>query len=96
MAGGGRDGAEPAAHDREHGAGVREDRGLGVVGEGELVLGALPHEAGERDAERVIDGGEGVARGGKPLGEILAHADLLRALAREEQDRHHRTTALPR
>ena len=35
-------------HDREHRGRVGEDRGLRVVGQGELVLGALPHEAGER------------------------------------------------
>ena len=40
--GGGDHRPQPAAHDREHGAGVREDRGLRVVREGELFLRALP------------------------------------------------------
>ena len=50
------DSTEPLGHDGQHGGAVRENRGLGVVGEGELVLGALPHDAGERHAERLVDG----------------------------------------
>ena len=57
--------------------------------------GPLPHEPRELDVERVVDGSEHLARGGKPLGEIPAHANPLRALARAHQHAHHRTTALP-
>ena len=47
-------------------------------------------------SERVVDGGEDLAGGGKALGEILAHADPLRALARAHQHAHHRTPRFPR
>ena len=86
---------EPSADDRQHRGRVGQDRGLGVVGEGQLVLRALPHQPGERAAERVIDGREGFPRRRKSLGEVLPHADLLRPLAGAHQHGHHRMTALP-
>ncbi len=87
--------SDPLTHDREHRGRVGEDRRLRVMGAGQLLLGPFPHDAGQRDPERLVDGAEGVARGRKSLGEILPHADALRALARTHQDRYHRTTALP-
>ena len=80
---------------REHRGTVREDRGLGVVGEGELFFRALEHDLREGDPQRVVDGLEGLTRGGKPFREILPHAHLLRALPGAEPDRaHQRTTML--
>ncbi len=77
---------------------MREDGGLSVVRGGELLLGAREHEPAESDAERVVDRLEGSARRGKPLREVLAHPDFLRALARTEPHHprrcYHRTTML--
>ena len=56
---------------------VREDGGLGVLRERELVLRPLPHEPREPDAERRRRRLEDIARGRKPLGQVTAHADLL-------------------
>src|ERR1700674_4093812 len=72
-----------------------EDRGLRVVGEGELVLGPFPHEPGKAGIERLIDGREDVPGFREPLGEVLSHADPLGALAGAHQHSHHRMTALP-
>jgi hypothetical protein len=61
----------------------------------ELVLGSLPHEARERDAERLVDGLERLAGGREALGEVAPHPDALRALSGAHQHAHHRMTALP-
>ena len=66
----------------------RENRGLGVLGEGQAILGPLETEAAEGLAERVIGFREGVAGDRLGLGERAAHADALRALAGEEERDH--------
>src|SRR6267378_2497186 len=82
--------------DREHRGAVRENRRLRVLRRGELRFGALEHERRQRRAERIVYRAEDVARRGKPLRQIFAHADFLRALPRAEPDRaYHRTTKLP-
>ncbi len=86
---------EPTGNNREHRHGVGQDCGLGVVGEGELVLWSLPHDTGEPGVERVIDGRESFPRRRKAFREVLPHADTLCPLAGAHQDRHHRMTALP-
>src|SRR4051812_41084233 len=63
--------------------------------QGELVLRPFPHDPGEGDTQRVIDRGERIPGSREPLGQILAHADSLRALARAHDHGHHRMTALP-
>src|SRR5258705_9212960 len=79
----------------EHGGAVRQNRRLRVVRRRELVLGAIKHQLGQRDAEGVVNRLEHIPRGGKPLREILAHPDFLRAPARAEPDRsYHFTTML--
>ena len=74
---------------------MREDGGLGIVGEGELFFRPFPHEPGKPGVEGIIDSGEDLSGFRKPLGEILAHANPLCALAGAHQYSHHRTTALP-
>ncbi len=71
----------------------RDDRRLGVGGERELGLRALEAEAREHARERGLAGERGVdacvhvARGGRGLGQRLAHPHHLRPLTRE-QPRH--------
>ena len=82
--------------DRKYRGAVRENRRLSVLRRGELVFGAFEHELRQRYAECVVDCAEDLARRGKPLRQISAHADFLRALPRAEPDRaYHRTTMLP-
>ena len=69
--------------DRPHRGAVREQRRLRVVRERELLRRPLEAEPAERRAERGIGALEHVARRGERVGEVLAHAGLLRALARE-------------
>ena len=69
----------------------REQRGLGVLGAVEVVLGPVPRESGDRLAKGGVGGGEDGGRGGRGLGEGAAHADGLAALAGEhEGDLAHR------
>ena len=77
--------AEPIAQHRMRGHRVHEDGGLGVAGERELLLWAFPHEAAERDAQHVVRLLEDGARRGQGLGQLAAHAHLLRPLSRKEQ-----------
>src|SRR5436309_13310837 len=82
-------------HGREHGGAVRQDRRLRVVRLGELVFRACEHEVAEREREGFVDRPERVARRRKPLCQILAHPDSLRALPRAEpHGRYHCTTML--
>src|SRR5262249_17469073 len=84
------------AHDGENRGAVRENRGLCVLGRGQLFFGPVEHEGRQRDAERCVDRVEHGAGRGKSFRQILAHADFLRALPRAEPDRaYHRTTMLP-
>ena len=87
--------AEPVAHHGEHRGGMGQDGGLGVVGQGQLVLGAFPHQAGEGGAQRFVDGRERIPGGRKSLGQVLAHSDLLCPLAGTHHHGHHRMTVLP-
>ncbi len=77
----------------EHGPGGDRDgqeRGLGVFGEAELVVGAFETEFGEREAEGIIGLFEAAPGGLKVLREGEAHARELRALAGEEESGFHR------
>ena len=89
--------AEPLPHQGEDRGGVSQDRGLGVPGLLQLLLGPLPHDPGERHAppQRMVGGDERVPGGGKPLGQIPRHADLLRPLSGKEEQTHHRMTIAP-
>src|ERR1044072_4614060 len=96
MTGGGDGLAGFLADDREDRGAVREDRGLRVLGGGQLVFRAVEHEARERCADRGVDGVEHGARRRKAVCQILPHADFLRALTGAQPDRaYQRTTMLP-
>ena len=62
-----------------------EQRGLGVLGAVEVLLGPVPREPGDRLAKGGVGGGEDGGRGGGGLGEGAAHADGLAALAGEDE-----------
>ena len=79
-------GASPASRSTSKAAiGDGEQRGLGVFGQLELILGAFKAEAGDGEAERLVGLLKDAPRGGVGLGEGLAHAWGLRALARKEK-----------
>ena len=67
----------------------RHDRGLGVFGEDEIALRAFPHQLGQLLGQRVVDFLEDLARGRESIGERLAHADRLAALAGEKKCASH-------
>jgi hypothetical protein len=69
----------------QRGDGDGQDRGLGVLGELQLVFGPFEDNLGERKAERVIGLVKDRARGGRGVIERAAHADGLRALAGKEK-----------
>ncbi len=76
---------EHAHHGQAHG----HQGGLRILGERELVLGALPHDGGELLTQGFIDFRKDLARGGAALGQGVAHADVLASLARKSEcDRH--------
>lgn len=75
---------------------MRQNRRLGVVGLVQFLFRPLKHQPGKRRAERLVNGGEGVARFREPIGQITAHPDPLSPLAGKEQHRHHRITVAPR
>src|SRR5690606_19570503 len=77
-----------------HGDRVHENRGLRIVRRGQLLLGTLPRDAREVDAERVLRLAPQIARSGVALRDVAAHADELGALARK-QERYQRRTAEP-
>ena len=62
-----------------------EERRLRVLGAVEFLLGALPGEAGDGLAERLVGSGEDGGGRGRCLGERPAHADGLAALAGEDE-----------
>ncbi len=67
----------------------RQEPRLRVLGEGERLGGALPQDFRELFAERGIDLGEDGPGRRKCIGERLAHADRLAALAgKDECNRH--------
>jgi hypothetical protein len=61
----------------------REDGGLSVFREPEMILGALEAEPGEREFEGLIGLGEGLGGDGKVFRQLAAHADDLRTLTRK-------------
>ena len=78
-----------------------QERRLGVRGQTELLLGTLPAEAREREAQDLVGLLEGAAGLLGRVGPGAAHAGLLRALAGEDErdfsscHAHQRTTAAP-
>src|SRR3546814_1105449 len=64
---------------------IRHDRGLGIFGERQLVLGTFAHQLEQLLAERVVDFLKHLARVTRCLGERLAHADRLAALTRKDE-----------
>jgi hypothetical protein len=66
----------------------REDRRLGVLGERELILGAVENDAAQRLAERGVGLGERLTAERLGVGQRAAHADLLRTLAGKEEGDH--------
>ena len=87
--------AEPVSHHGEHRRGMGQDGGLGVMGQGQLLLRAFPHQAREGGAQRFIDGRERIPGCRESLGQILAHSDLLCPLPGTHHHGHHRMTVLP-
>ncbi len=83
---------QPLGHDRVHGDGVREDRGLGVVRGRQLVLRTLPHDPGKVDVECRIRALENLPGHRERPGQIASHAHVLGPLPREE-DPYHLSTA---
>ena len=71
--------------------GVRHDRGLGILGQGQLIGGSLDHQAIEVLAQRLVDLLEHLAGDGARLGQRLAHAHGLAALARKDECTHVRS-----
>src|SRR5690349_19781228 len=69
---------------------MREDRGLGVVGAGEQLLGTFPHDLREGESEGIVDGVEGVAGKRECVSEVLPQPDLLGTLAGTEDGDVHR------
>ena len=55
----------------DHRHGHRHQRGLGILGEREVGLGAFPHERGELLAQGLVDLLEHGAGGGEALGQAL-------------------------
>ncbi len=72
----------------QHGDGVGHDRGLGICGEGQLVLGAFRHQLRQLLAERLVDFLENFTRMRARGGERTAHADGLAALSGEDERAH--------
>ncbi len=67
----------------------RHQRRLGILGQGEGLGRSLEDDGAELGAERRIDFIEHLPRGRESLGQRLAHADRLTALARKNKsDRH--------
>ena len=64
-----------------HGHGNGHQRGLGVLGQAQNVLGTFEHGGREALAQSFVDFLEDGAGHGILVGEILAHADGLAALA---------------
>ena len=69
----------------QHGERVRHQRGLGVLGQRQLLAGPFEHQLGELLLQGLVDLLEHLAGGGEGGGEVAAHADGLAALAREDE-----------
>ena len=68
--------------------GVRHDRRLRILGQGQFVGGSLNHQAIEMLTQRLVDLLEHLASNGARFGQRLAHADGLAALARKDECTH--------
>jgi hypothetical protein len=73
----------------DHGEAHRHQGRLSVLGEGELGLRTLPHEAEQGLAEDLVHLLEHLARRGEGLGQGRSHADDLAALARKNKGEAH-------
>ncbi len=65
-------------------------RQQGRLGEGRIVevgFGSFPANAGKRNAEALVGLGENITGDGVGLRQLLAHPDLLRTLAGEDEGR---------
>ena len=69
----------------ERGDRNRQQRRLGVLGQFQLVVRTFKTQAGNREAERLIGLFKHAPRGGVRVGQRLAHAGGLRALAGEQK-----------
>ncbi len=67
-----------------------QDRRLRVLGQREVILGTLPAQLRQREAERIVGLVVGLLREGRLDRQIAAHADSLGALAREQERGLHR------
>ena len=81
--------AELDLQDADSGQRHRHQGGLGILGQGKLVLGPLAHQHRQLLAERLIDLGIDLACRGKGVGERHPHADRLAALSGEQQGEGH-------
>ena len=87
-------GREPARREQAVGGDAdRQDRRLRVLGQRQLVLGAVEEEAAQRLAERRVGLVERLAADRKRVGQRLAHADLLRSLSGKDEGDHGWDTA---
>ena len=60
---------------------IGHDRGLGILGQGQVTLGALGHQPGQMLPQRVVHFLQRFARGRAGGGQRRAHADRLAALS---------------
>src|SRR3984957_13804318 len=67
----------------------RHERGLGVRGQGELILRPLEHQVGKLLIQGAVDAVENLPRDAKLVCQRLSHADRLGALTRKYQGRLH-------
>ena len=73
----------------------RHQGGLGVLGQGELILGPHPDQGRERLTERLVDLGEHGTRRRVSLGELRAHADGLTPLPGKNESNAHFEERIP-
>ena len=65
-----------------------ENGGLGVVGGRKILFRAVPHHGAEARAQSLVRSLEDVTGSREPLGQVLAHSDVLGPLTREKQPYH--------
>ena len=63
----------------------RHQRGLGILREGQIALGALEHQTRQALFQRIVQLFEHQTGGLEGLGQLTAHADLLAALAGKDE-----------
>ena len=81
--------AEVLGERPRHGEADGHQGRLSVLGEGEVGLRSLAHEAGEVLAQGLVHGLEHLAGGGEGFGQLGAHADGLAALSGKEEGESH-------